>query len=127
MSHTIKAGRLEFLVEQRDIGKDGGASVRVFGDVSGKRTQVLRFDCFRNDPHYHYAPDEHDVLMHLDPVTTGDPIAWTLERLRDFLPTMLHKASYDDLASSLDEPALRAALPKLEAAMREPAAVRSLG
>src|SRR3954466_1923010 len=51
---------------------DTGVSLHVF--VAGQ--EHLRFDCFREDPHYHYVgwARKSNEVLHLDPVADGDPL-----------------------------------------------------
>ena len=50
--------------------------------------EYLRFDCFDEDPHYHYVSwrARSNEMLHIDPIADGDPLAWALERLRTRLP-----------------------------------------
>ena len=34
---------------------DSGVSLHVFAGAAGNQLEYLRFDCFREDPHYHYV------------------------------------------------------------------------
>jgi len=97
---------------------DRGVSLHVVGDVDGARREVLRFDCFVEDPHYHYVDwrAKANEVLHVDPVADGDPLAWALERLRTRLPEMLARAGAPELAVSVDVAAVAAALPKIRAA-----------
>jgi hypothetical protein len=97
---------------------DRGVSLHVTGVVDGVRREVLRFDCFVEDPHYHYVSwrAKSNEVLHLDPVADGDPLAWALERLRTRLPQMLARAGAPELAASLDVGAIEAALPRVAAA-----------
>jgi len=102
---------------------DCGVSLHVFGsdgDDSPER-EHLRFDCFDEDPHYHYVSWDvpANEVLHLDPIADGDPLAWSLERIRTRLPQMLERAGAAKLAARLDAGALEAALPRVaEAAYR---------
>ena len=64
---VFDVGGVELHVDKRNFGSDGGPSVRVYGEVDGENVQLLRFDCFRKDPHYHYDPsgknDQHGPLI----------------------------------------------------------------
>jgi hypothetical protein len=97
---------------------DRGVSLHVVGAVDGLPREVLRFDCFVEDPHYHYVDwrAKANEVLHLDPVADGDPLAWALERLRTRLPEMLARAGAAELAVGLDAAAIAAALPKVAAA-----------
>jgi hypothetical protein len=100
---------------------DRGVSLHVCGVEGGARVEVLRFDCFQEDPHYHYVswPARMNHMLHLDAAAEGDPLAWALERIRARLPEMLARAGAAALAARIDREALKAVLPKLaEAAFR---------
>ena len=100
---------------------DRGVSIHVFADVGGEHQEVLRFDCFQEDPHYHYVSwaRRSNEMLHLDPVADGDPLAWALERLRTRLPQMLERAGAGEAAARLDPRRVDALLPRVaEAAFR---------
>lgn len=100
---------------------DCGVSLHVFAVQDGERREFLRFDCFDEDPHYHYVSvrDSSNEMVHIDPIADGDPLAWALERLRTRLPQMLSRAGAPEVAGQLDAAALEEALPKItEAAYR---------
>ena len=63
---VFQVGGVDLHVDNRSITGDGGPSVRVYGDVDGEAVQLLRFDCFRKDPHYHYDPSGRNDQHHLD-------------------------------------------------------------
>jgi hypothetical protein len=100
---------------------DRGVSLHVCGVEGGERLEYLRFDCFQEDPHYHYVSwrARMNHMLHLDPVAEGDPLAWALERIRTRLREMLERAGAAELAARVDPRAIEALLPKLaEAASR---------
>lgn len=107
-------GRLENL-------DDSGVSLHVFGCDGGEVLEHLRFDCFTEEPHYHYvgwARKTNEVLQ-IDPVADGDPLAWALERIRTRLPQMLVRAGAAHIAARVDPQAIEAILPRVaEAAYR---------
>lgn len=90
------------MADRVDSLDDGGPSIHVFG--SDDQLEYLRFDCFRNGPHYHYVHpnEEHQVVNEIDPVADGDPFEWALGRLRSRLPEMLREAGGARLANQLD-------------------------
>jgi hypothetical protein len=98
---------------------DRGVSIHVFGVADGERREHLRFDCFDENPHYHYISwsDRFNHMVHLDPVADGDPVAWALERIRNRLPQMLARAGAPDVAAKLDATALEQVLPRLTEAV----------
>ena len=98
----IDAGDLKFAMEYRDLMHDQGVCLQVGAEIDGKEVEVLRFDCFDHDPHYHYGPEKNNERLHLDSTTAGNPVGWTLSQLRVHLPQMIRRAGYDDLAGRLD-------------------------
>lgn len=113
---TIELGGLKFVIENRIAGKDGGPALRIFGDVDGESVQVLRFDCFHNDPHYHYAPTGKNEMHHLD--KDADNIAWSIEQVKTRIDEMIRTAGFDALANSIDVATIQAKASDLEHAMR---------
>jgi hypothetical protein len=120
---AIPAGPVRFVIEGRDrvpdaallnhelpsgdeeikALDDGGPSVHVF-DADGQ-TEYLRFDCFENEPHYHYLDHaaQRNLIVRIDPHAEGDPVSWALERLRSHLPEMLRFTGADALADQVAE------------------------
>lgn len=82
---------------------DRGVSLHVCGEQDGEWREFLRFDCFAEDPHYHYVGwrEKTNEMIHLDPVADGDPLAWALERIRTRLPQMLTRAGAADVAQRI--------------------------
>jgi len=100
---------------------DRGVSLHVFGEQDGEWREFLRFDCFSEDPHYHYVSwrPRANEMVHMDPIADGDPLHWALERIRTRLPQMLERAGAADVARRVDFAALEEALPRVtEAAFR---------
>jgi hypothetical protein len=136
--YTGLPGIAELLRRIREEGFwDGGLSVYVFGtgDLEG---DLLRFDCFAVEPHYHYqyvGLTNDDVPEHqriagraesvvrqgrwyqipFDPAANGDMFEWTMSRLRTRLPEMLREAGADDLASAVDPALVGPAVEAIEA------------
>ena len=119
---AMAASGLCFTVEYRNTSTgDRGPSLQVLGDVDGKRTQLLRFDCFEHEPHFHYDPDGKNNRIFLNTTRVTDPVAWTIDYLRGNFTSLVRIAGYGKLADQLDEAALTATLPGLEKALRESA------
>jgi hypothetical protein len=120
-SVEVGAGPVTFVVEARNLTRDaiikneevqgrsdgidhshnildGGASLHVLG--SDDRVEYLRFDCFDNEPHYHYirAAEGRNIVVRFDDVAEGDPLDWTVSRVRNRLPEMLEHVGATDLA-----------------------------
>lgn len=108
------SGRLENL-------DDSGVSLHVFGRNGDECLEYLRFDCFREEPHYHYVSwsQTSNEVLQIDPVADGDPLAWALERIRARLPQMLRRAGALEIAQRVDPVLIEAVLPRVaEAAYR---------
>jgi hypothetical protein len=92
---------------------DRGVAIHVFGVQDGERREFLRFDCFNEDPHYHYVSwrASSNEMLHLDPIADGEPLAWALERIRTRLPQMLTRAGALEVASEVDQAAIEEAMP----------------
>ena len=115
---VFDVGGIELHVDNRNFGSDGGPSVRVYGEVDGENVQLLRFDCFRKDPHYHYDPSGKNDQRHLDKASVPDSVAWTIEQLGQNLVEMIHTAGYAGVAEAVDQTAVTQVLPEVESLMR---------
>lgn len=97
-----------FGVESRAFGKpegevlERGASLHVLDAET--REEWLRFDCFDNEPHYHYILQslQHNIVWGFDPSANGPMIQWTICTLRDNLVPMLRKAGAGKLADTVE-------------------------
>jgi hypothetical protein len=116
---ALQASGLCFAVEYRNTRTDRGPSLQVLGDVESKRVQLLRFDCFENEPHFHYDPEGKNNRIFLNKARVSDPIAWTIDYLRGNFTSLVRIAGYGRLADQLHEEALTAALPGIEQALRD--------
>jgi hypothetical protein len=95
---------------------DEGISIHVCD--AGTGDEYLRFDCFADDPHYHYIlPGSHQIVIAFDEVAGGRFLDWAIERLRSRLPEMLREAGAVDLADRVDPAEIEAALPTITAAV----------
>jgi len=116
---TVDAGAVQLVVESRRLtneiiketyqGNDGGgphfddfgATLHVCGAADG--LEYLRFDCFENEPHYHYIQQEtgSNVVVRIDELAVGDPIEFSLACVADHLPDMLRHCGVADLADEV--------------------------
>ena len=100
---VFNAGPVEVaMVYRKELMPDQGLMIQVFGEVDGKDTEILRFDCFDQTPHYHYGPENHNIRLNMDKTTAGNPVGWTLNNIRNNLPAMIQRAGYDDLAAKVE-------------------------
>lgn len=120
-STVFEAGAVSIAMNYRkELMPDQGLCVQVYGEVHGKDTEILRFDCFDQDPHYHYGPENKNIRLHLDKTTAGNPLGWTLNNIRNKLPSMIQRAGYEDLAAAVEaNPIPEATLNEVEAKARE--------
>ncbi|MFI5048224.1 MAG: hypothetical protein ACHQIG_14260, partial [Acidimicrobiia bacterium] len=100
---------------------DFGGTVHVNATDDGR--EHLRFDCFDVKPHYHYVhyPEASNTVCRLDQFANGDPLEWTLRRLRHHLPEMLDFAGSTELSGRVraDEATVAAAVDEVERLLRE--------
>ncbi|MEM7409959.1 MAG: hypothetical protein AAF430_06985 [Myxococcota bacterium] len=89
---------------------DHGVSIHVLG--AGDGHEYLRFDCFREGPHYHYIEPsgERQTIVDFDPAALGEMLPWTLGQLRHRLGPMLTYSGGAAIASELDTRAIDTAL-----------------
>lgn len=100
----IECGAITFGIEYRFVGHEKGVSIHVFGNNGGKRIEYLRFDCLDERPHYHYVSFEkgYQDRFFIDAVADGDPVAWSLDRIRTRLPWMLARAGATELGKQIE-------------------------
>src|SRR5262249_4824412 len=98
---------------------DRGPSLRIYGDVDGKPVQLLRFDCFEQQPHFHYDPEGKNNQLRMDKANVSDPIAWSMDYLRGNVASLIRIAGYGTLAEQVDEGMIASALPRVERALRD--------
>jgi cystathionine beta-lyase len=109
--HVETLGPVRLEVEHRSPGPAGGPTLRVRRAADGH--ELLRFDCFAHQAHWHLDPDGRDEIT---PIPFAvESLEWTLAELRRDLAGYLAKAGLTD---ALPEPS--AALGRVEAALRNP-------
>src|SRR5687768_14367297 len=104
---AVDAGAVQLVVESRRLTNeiieraykdtvdatipfdDFGATLHVCGTADG--LEHLRFDCFENEPHYHYIEQAAgaNTVVRIDEVAVGDPIEFSLSCVEHHLPEML--------------------------------------
>ena len=100
---------------------DDGVSLHVYSKGPDGDLERLRFDCFKDDPHYHYVdwPKHTQDIIHLDPTMTGDVLTWALALIRTRLPLLLERAGIADAARIVDPSLIEEVMPQVtEAAYR---------
>ncbi len=100
--------------------EDRGVSLHVFGAPAPGQDEIefLRFDCFEEDPHYHYVSYANGTneMVHLDPNAHGDPLEWALDCIRTRLPQMLERAGARNLAAEVEPARIEQVLPMVAGA-----------
>ncbi|HXG24408.1 MAG TPA: hypothetical protein VNJ09_07640 [Chthonomonadales bacterium] len=114
MITEINVGSLHFTVQERTFGGDGGPDIRVYGPKGGLRRQLLRFDCFRKQPHYHFDPEGRDEHHTMTPEQARDSVGWALAQIEEKLPDLIRHAGGDEEAvRDAGAPAVREAVKKI--------------
>ena len=116
---AVDAGAVQLVVESRQLTNeildktydgavkpgiafdDFGATLHVCGTADG--LEHLRFDCFENEPHYHYIDQRAgaNVVVRIDELAVGDPVEFSLACAEHHLPDMLRNCGVADLADQV--------------------------
>jgi hypothetical protein len=116
---AVDGGAVQLVVESRrltneiiaDTSRDGvepeipfddfGATLHVCGTTDG--LEHLRFDCFENEPHYHYIEQANgaNTVVRIDELAVGDPLEFSLACVEHHLPNMLRQCGVADLADEV--------------------------
>jgi hypothetical protein len=115
----VDAGAVQLVVESRKLTNeiiestyqggvksaipfdDFGATLHVCGTADG--LEYLRFDCFENEPHYHYIEPAAgaNTVVRIDELAVGDPIDFSLACVEHHLPDMLRHCGVEGLADTV--------------------------
>jgi len=115
----VDAGAVQLVVESRKLTNeiikgaydddadagipfdDFGATLHVCGTADG--LEHLRFDCFENEPHYHYIEQARgaNTVVRIDELAVGDPIDFSLACVEHHLPDMLRRCGVAGLADEV--------------------------
>ena len=93
---------------------DRGATLHVLGTDDG--LEHLRFDCFEQEPHYHYIDqaESGNTVVRIDELAVGDPIEFSLACVEQHLPDMLGNCNVPALADEV-----KGRMPEVHAAMSQ--------
>ena len=83
-------GPYKLAMAYRQFSVDEGLTIHVFGPVDGEEHEILRFDCFRNHPHYHLGFSYLDEPR--ETIDDPNPFHWTLGALQQHFPDYLARA-----------------------------------
>ena len=125
------ADRPEDLAEIQRLSPEGGftdTGVSIHVLDSKDRHEYLRFDVFKDDPHYHYVDrsGNHNHWVPFDPIAGGDMFEFAMSCLRERLEPMLRFAGGSDVAAAVDRRRVAPAVDALEKKARALQAERRL-
>ncbi len=97
---------------------DSGPSIHIVASETGE--EFLRFDCFRDEPHYHYLrPGISNIVVKHDPYANGEFVGWVLNRIAQDLPNLLRVAGAQELADVVDRERIAGVLPQVRELLRK--------
>jgi hypothetical protein len=98
---------------------DNGVSLHVFLNAVDGNYERLRFDCFKNDPHYHYLSVKNKTqdVIHIDATVAGDPVTWAMNLIWTRLIPMLQRADVDDAGKLVEVLQVEKIMPLVAAAV----------
>ena len=105
---VFEAGNVRFGLEYRNLSVGQGMAIHVLSDVAGQEIELLAFDCFDENAHYHYGPRNQNVVLQWDRTVVPDPLQWTLDQFKGGnLGGMLQRAGYPSIVAEMDNDLVR--------------------
>ena len=90
----VECPPLYFCVRRREVGADGGLSLELYGPrEDADAEELIRFDLFRDDPHYH-GPASEPKPVSLSVPAASTPLDTALAQLSGRLPELLVDAGH---------------------------------
>jgi hypothetical protein len=101
LTNEIIEGAFHDVVDASIPFDDFGATLHVCGTADG--LEYLRFDCFENEPHYHYIEQATgaNTVVRIDELAVGDPIDFSLACVEHHLPDMLRHCGVAGMADEV--------------------------
>lgn len=122
----LSVGGLRFVACRREVDViDGGITLYVRSAAPGDDRELLRFDLFREKPHYH-APADNDKETAIDATSAPSVNEWGVQNLTQRAADLVLEAGFVDVGRTLDVEAIRAAAPALRgllAGLAEPSEI----
>lgn len=110
---TLEVGGLRFVACRREVDViDGGITLYVNSALPGDERELLRFDFFRNRPHYH-APAENTQETEIHVAGSVGLRDWGIDQLTRRAGELVDEAGFHALRPKLDSAAIAAAAPAL--------------
>src|SRR4249919_4277476 len=102
LTNEIIAAAVNDGIEPEMAFDDFGATLHVCGTADG--LEHLRFDCFENEPHYHYIEQANgaNTVVRIDELAVGDPVEFSLGCVEHQLPDMLRNCDAAALADGVE-------------------------
>ncbi len=91
----LELGGLRFEVSLRSAG----ATLRVLGPFEEQWVEMLRFDDFVVDPHFH-APSSGPSIRFDD--SLGEPLSWFVAQVRDHMGEWLERSGFGSVLDAVD-------------------------
>ena len=121
---VIEAGNIRFCLEMRVVGPDGGPAIHLLGDVADNEIELIAFDCFAVNPHYHHGPKNQNEHIFMDTTLVEDSLEWVLGQFKSGkLPAMIRRAGYPAIAANLDTDLIAEKMVEVETKIKAMAAV----
>jgi len=109
----LDVGGLRFVACRREVDViDGGITLYVRSAAPGDDRELLRFDLFRNRPHYH-APASNVDETEIDASKSASVDEWGVENLTRRAGELVVEGGFEDVRSRLDLPTIAKAGPAL--------------
>lgn len=92
-----------------------GATLRVSAQTEGRWQEVLRFDDFVEQPHFHVPASANPTMV--DREVEGVPLEFFLAQLRDHLREMLAQGGFSEILEKVDVDAVAGNVDRIRQAM----------
>ena len=114
-SASFEAGNIGFNLVYRELDQDCGVAIQIFSDTDdGEEVGLLSLDGFEKNPFLRIGENPPTPVI-LDVAKDRDGLDWTLNQCKPGkLEDWINEAGYPEIASELDQDAIRSVLPKLE-------------
>jgi hypothetical protein len=119
---ALEFGGLSFDIYTTAVGPEApapvsrvfGATLRISGRIDGEPKELLRFDDFIEQPHFHVPADASETFFDRK---NGEPLEWYITQIRDHLDEWLTKAGYQGIIPTVDLTHVSANVDQLRDAM----------
>ncbi len=108
---SLQTGGVLFKIQFRHSRGDEGLTFDVFPADGKNKDRLLRFDCFRDKPHFHLGRVK---VMDIDKSRNPDPPRWALSQFKTRLSSLIEEAGYKDVAQQVNQAAVAKSLSRIE-------------